>query len=218
MKLEPNREDFQTLGQIGTEGGSGAPDQSQLWTSGMEKSNDAPEQTVCLLLQDVKYHLSPAAGASEQQEYTSPVKDLAIHDNKEKESVMHIDQYPVLGMQSGSSDLTLAAEPNDQHLTHEVSVNDYSSVSGSTHEGGFFEFTMTTSGKHEDGGVGDATRQNSFICASCGQSFDSFSMFQRHPCEQITEQSFCCEICGKTFNQMTILKLHLKLHMEKNPS
>ncbi|XP_051809314.1 oocyte zinc finger protein XlCOF8.4-like [Acanthochromis polyacanthus] len=218
VKLEPNREDFQTPGQIGAEGRSGASDQSQLWTSGMEKSNDAPEQTSCLLLQDVKYHLSPAAGVSEQQEYTSPVKDLAFHDNKEKESVMHIDQYPVLGMQPGSSDLTLAAESHDQRLTHEVSVNDYSSVSGRTHEGGFFELTMTASGEHEDGGVGDAPRQNSFICASCGQSFDSFTMFQRHQCEQITEQSFCCEICGKTFNQMTILKLHLKLHLENNPS
>ena len=143
VKLEPNGENFQTLSQAGTDNGTGAPDQSQLWTSGMEKSGDATEQNVCVLLQhDVKYHLSPAAGASnEQQGYTSPIKDLPFLDEKEKDEMMHNDQYSMMGMQSTSSDMTLPPELQDQHITQEVTV---------TQEGGVFEFNMTTSGDHED--------------------------------------------------------------------
>ncbi|XP_044076678.1 zinc finger protein 135-like [Siniperca chuatsi] len=215
VKMEPNGEDFQTLSQAGADNGTEAPDQSQLWTSGIEKISDATEQNVCVLLPDVKYHLSPAAGAAnEQQGYTSPIKDLPFLDHKEKEEMMHNDQYSVMGIQSRSSDMTLAPELQDQHITQEVAVNDYTAVSDRTHEGGVFEFNMTASGDHQDNCGGDTTRQNCFICSTCGQSFDSFSLFQRHQCKNITEQSFSCEMCGKIFNQMSILKLHLKLHVE----
>ncbi|XP_070701065.1 zinc finger protein 208-like [Pempheris klunzingeri] len=211
VKLEPNGEHF--LSQAGTANGTGAPDQSQLWTSGMEKSSDATEQNVCLLLHDVKYHLSPAAGpANEQQGYTSPMKELPFLNHTEKEEMTHNDQYPVMGMPSRSSDVTLAPELQDQHITPEVAVSEYTAARDRTHEGAAFEFNMTASGDHEDGCGGDANRQNCFICSTCGQSFNSFSLFQRHQCKNITEQSFSCDICGKMFNQMSILKLHLKLH------
>lgn len=180
VKVEPNGEDFQTVSQTGTDSGSGASDQSQLLTSGTEKSSDATDQTVCVLLHDVK-HLSP-----EQQGYTSPIKDLPFLDDKEKEGMMHSDQYSVMGMQSRSSDLTLAPELQDEHDTQEVAVNDYSPVIDRTQEVGVFEFNMTASGYHEGSCGGDATRQNSFICSNCGQSFDSFSLFQRHQCKNIT--------------------------------
>ncbi|XP_054481115.1 zinc finger protein 236 [Anoplopoma fimbria] len=210
VKMEPNREDFHTLSQAGTQNGT---EQSHLWTSGTEKSSDT-EQTVCVLLRDVKYHLSPAPGASnEQQGFTSPIRDLPFLDDKEKDEMMHIDQYSAMCMQTRRSDLTL--ELQDQHLAAELSANEYAAVSDRTHEAGGFEFSTTASGNHTDnGGAEDATGQNCFICSTCGQSFDSFSLFQRHQCKSITEQSFSCEICGEVFNQMSILKLHLKLHVE----
>lgn len=215
VKLEPNGEDFQGLSQVGADNGTGAPDQSQLWTSGIEKSSDAPEQTVCVLLQDVKYHLSPAAGAaSEQQGYTSPIKDLPFLDNKENEEMMPNDQYSVIGIQPSSADIILTPDPHDQHITHKVPVSDYDTASDQTPEGGVFGFNMNTSADHGGDCGEDAGGQNCFICSSCGQSFDSFSIFQRHQCEKITEQPFSCEICGKIFHQMSILKLHLKLHVE----
>ncbi len=215
IKLEPNGEDFQTLSQAGTDDGTGAPDHSQLWTSGIEKSSDATEQNVCVLLHDIKYRLSPAAGAAGgQQGYTSPIKDLPFLDHKDKGEMMHNGQYSMMGMQSGISDMTLAPELQDQHITQEAAVNEYTAVSDRTHEGRVFEFSMAASGDHEDNCGSDATRQNCFICSTCGQSFDSFSLFQRHQCKNVPEQSFSCEICGKIFNQMSILKLHLKLHVE----
>ncbi|XP_059201151.1 sal-like protein 1 [Centropristis striata] len=212
VKLEPNGEDFQTPSQAGNDNRTAAPDQSQLWTSGLEKSGNT-EQTVCVLLQDVKYHLGPAAGgADEQQGYTSPtIRDLPFLDDKEKEEMMHNDQYSMMGMQSSSCDMTVAPELQDQP---EVAVSEYTAVSDRTHEGDVFEFNMTASGNHADDLGGDATRHNCFICSTCRQSFDSFSLFERHQCKNITEQSFSCEICGKSFNQMSILKLHLKLHVE----
>ncbi|XP_078120244.1 uncharacterized protein LOC144526566 [Sander vitreus] len=209
VKLEPNGEDFQTLL---TDNGTGAPDHRQLWTSGIEKSSD-PDQTVCVLLHDAKYHLNPAAGAANgQQGFTSPIRDLPFLDDKEKEETMHNNQYSMMGMQSRSSDMTLAPELQDQHIASEAAVNEYTALSDRTREGGVFEFNMSASGNQADNCDGDAARQNGFICSSCGQSFDSFNLFQRHQCKNITEQSFSCEICGKIFNQMSILKLHLKLH------
>ncbi|XP_074508193.1 uncharacterized protein LOC141777640 [Sebastes fasciatus] len=213
VKLEPRGEGFHTLSQAGTDNGT---DQSQLWTPGTEKSGDT-EETVCVLLHDVKYHLSPAAGAAnEQQGYTSPIRDLPFLDDKDKEEMMHSDEYSMLGMQPRSSDMTLVPELQDQHVAPELAVNEFTAVSDRTHEGGVFEFNMTASGNHVDncGGEDAAARQNCFICSTCGQSFDSFSSFQRHQCQNIPEQSFSCEICGKVFNQMSILKLHLKLHVE----
>lgn len=208
VKLEPNGEDFQTLSQAGTENGSAASDQNQLWTSALEKSGD--EQNVCILLQDVKYHLSPAAGATnEQQGYTSPIKDLPFLDHKEKE-----DPFSLMGIQTRSSDLTLAPELHEQNMIQEVTVNEFTAAGGRTQGGGVFEYDMTTSDGLEGG---DATAQNCFICSACGQSFDSFSLFQTHQCNNNnnnTEQTYSCDICGKMFSQMSILKLHLKLHVK----
>ncbi|XP_032362864.1 zinc finger protein 629 [Etheostoma spectabile] len=206
VKLEPNGEDFQT--QL-TDNGTGAPGHRQQWTSVIEKSS-GPDQTVCVLLHDAKYHLSPAAGAANgQQGFTSPIRDLPFLDDKEKEETVHNNQYSMMGMQSRSSDMTLAPELQDHHTAPDAAVNEYTALSDRTREGGVFEFNMSASGNQAD----NCDRQNCFICSSCGQSFDSFNLFQRHQCKSITEQSFSCEICGKIFNQMSILKLHLKLHV-----
>ncbi|KAF7657911.1 hypothetical protein LDENG_00020590 [Lucifuga dentata] len=219
LKLEPAEEEFQTLNQMGNDDSAAAPDQSQLWTSGMEKSSEVPDsllgcfntnaQATCVVLHDVKYHQSPSVGtANEQTGYTSLSKDLSFVEDKEKVEMKHNDQYSVIGLQSGRSDVTTAAELQDQRLTEEVVVNEYSAAQEA------FDFNVTVSGNQEDNSRVDATRQNCFICSACGQSFESFSSFQRHQCKTVTEQSFSCEICGKRFNQMSILKLHLKLHVE----
>nr|XP_029136614.1 zinc finger protein 320-like [Labrus bergylta] len=212
VKLERSREDFQALNQAGDDNGTGAHDQIQLWTSERtERRSDADDQNVCLLVPDVKYHISPVTGATGEQGYTSPDQDLPFLDHKEKEDMMHSDQYSIMG---GSSDHTLAPELQDQHIIQAVTVNEYTAVSDGTQEGGVFEFSMIASGNDEDNCGGDATRQNCFICSACGQSFDSFNFYQRHQCQTISEQSFSCHICGKYFNQMSVLKLHLKLHVQ----
>ncbi|AWP03670.1 putative zinc finger protein 236-like [Scophthalmus maximus] len=194
VKVEPNRgEDFPTLGQARPDGGTGALDQSELWMSGLGKSgddddDDAMVRTVCVLSHDVKYQLGPAA-ANGQQGYacTSPVKDLPFVNDREKEEMMHNDQYAAMGLQSRSSDLALASELQDQRATREAAVNDYGAASDGTLDGAAFELDMTSTGDHEDNCGGDASRQNCFICSSCGQSFDSFSLFQRHLCKNIPE-------------------------------
>ncbi|KAM4729136.1 uncharacterized protein FYW61_011900 [Anableps anableps] len=197
VKLEPSEENFLTASQMGTDNRAGAADKGLLWTSAVEESINSPDQPVCVLLQDVKYHLgSPAGGASEQQDFTSPIKDLAFIDNKAKE-----DQYLAVGLQQRTS-----------NVSHELSARDFCSESDGLNQDGVYEFTLRASDAYEDSCGGDPTSQN-YICSSCGQSFDSFHIFQEHQCEKLPEQPLSCEMCGKTFNQLSILKLHLKLHL-----
>ncbi|MEQ2229381.1 hypothetical protein ILYODFUR_018236, partial [Ilyodon furcidens] len=196
VKLEPNMENFLTTSQIGTDSRAGAVDNGLLWTSAVEESINSPDQPVCVLLQDVKYHHgSPAGGASEQQGFTSPIKDLAFIDNKAKE-----DQYLAVGLQQRTS-----------NPSHELTARDFCSESEGLNHDSVYEFTLRASDSYEDTCGGDPIRQN-YICSSCGQSFDSFRIFQEHQCEKLPEQPLSCEMCGKTFNQLSILKLHLKLH------
>ncbi|KAM6989818.1 uncharacterized protein LKV04_009411 [Tautogolabrus adspersus] len=168
VKLEPSREDFHALSQAGDDNGTGAHDQIQLWTSERtERRSDANEQNVCLLLPDVKYHISPVTGAAGEQGYTSPDQDLPFLDHKEKEEMMHSDQYSIVGR---SSDQTLAPELQGQHIIQAVTVNEYASVSDGTQEAGVFEFSMIASGNDEDNCGGDANRQNCFICSAFGNT------------------------------------------------
>uniref|UniRef100_A0A1A8ICS9 Zinc finger protein 35 n=1 Tax=Nothobranchius kuhntae TaxID=321403 RepID=A0A1A8ICS9_NOTKU len=205
VKLEPRGENYFSLSQIGADDNMAEASRSQLWTSALEKNIETSDQTV-LFLQDEKYHLrSPSGGVGKPEGYDSPAKDLTFVNNKEK------DQFAAMAPQPGSSDLTDARELHDGH---EVSVSVYSSVRDGIHQDDVFEFNMAASGSYEDSCRADATGQSSYICSNCGQSFDSFSKFQEHHCEQTSEQALGCKICGKTFNQMSILKLHLKLHVK----
>ncbi|XP_034558318.1 sal-like protein 3 isoform X2 [Notolabrus celidotus] len=146
VKLEMNGKDFPSFSQTEINNSAGAHDQNQLWTSGMESSRDVSEQNVCLLLPDVKYHLSPVSGAAnEQQEFTSQIKDLPFLEDREKEDVMHNDQFSVMGIQPRSSAVTLAPELQDKHIIQAVTVNEFTGTSDRTHEGGVFEFEMITS-------------------------------------------------------------------------
>ncbi|XP_068195974.1 zinc finger protein Xfin-like [Antennarius striatus] len=182
VKLEPNGEDLQTLNQAGPESGS---DQSQLWGSGMEKRSDAAEQNsnVFLLLPDVKYPHTPAAGmSSEPLGYPTSVKPLPFLDRGENGEMMTNNQYSVMGMQSRSSDMTLGMELPNKCITQErLLVNDR------VHEAGVFERNTTASGDCEDkSAVQDAGRANRFICSTCGRSFDHFDLFQNHRCKDVT--------------------------------
>lgn len=195
VKLEPSDENFLSVSQVGTDNRAAAADKSLLWTSAVEESIDSPDQPVCVLLQDVKYHLSsPAGGASEQQGCTS--KDLAFIDNKAQE-----DQFSAVGLQQRTS-----------NVSHDLAGRDFCLESGDgVNQDGVYEFTLRASDSFEESCSTDPARQN-YICSSCGQSFDSFHIFQEHQCEKLPEQPLSCEMCGKTFNQLSILKLHLKLH------
>lgn len=189
-------EDFQTVSQVGTDNDTGAPDQSQLWTSGLEKRN-VTEQTVCVLLHEVKYNprsaaAAAAAGASQQQQqqqlgFSPPIKDLPFLDGKEKQEVMLSDQFSVMGMQPRSSDMTLTDELQDHDIIQQVTVS-YSTVGDQTDGGAAYEFNMTTVGHHDGCGPDNTdTTQKCFICSSCGQSFGSFNLFQQHQCKSVTE-------------------------------
>ncbi|KAG7232057.1 hypothetical protein INR49_009940 [Caranx melampygus] len=149
-------EDFQV--EAGRDNGTVAPDQSQLWASGLEKRGDVTEQTVCVLLHDVKYNLSPAAAAANQQQgFSPPIKDLPFLDGKETEGVMHSDQFSVMGTQLRSSDMTLTAEIQDHDIIQEVTVSDYSTVGDQTEGRAAYEFNMTTVGHHEGCGPNTTT-------------------------------------------------------------
>lgn len=213
IKLE-GAKDFQTLGPTGPDDGPGAPRQSQPWKSEIEKSGDAADQNVFVLLPEVRYPISPAAvTANEHQGFTAPINALPFSEHKNSEQ-MDGDQYSVLGMQSTCSSMTVGPELRDQHTKQEVAVNDFAAVSDRTHKGNVFEFNLTTLGQHQDNTGEEANGHNCFICSSCGQSFDSFTFFQRHQCTNVTELPYGCQICGKMFSQMGTLKLHLKLHVE----
>lgn len=196
VKLEPSEDSFLSVSQMATDGSTAAADKGLLWTAAMEESIDSPDRPVCILLQDVKYHLGPpAGGAGEQQGFTSQMKDLAFTDDNTTE-----DQYSAMGLQQRT--------PNP---SQGLAGRDFCSESDGVNQDGVYEFSLRSSDGYEDACGGDPTRQN-YICSSCGQSFDSFHVFQEHQCDKLAEQPLSCEMCGKTFNQLSILKLHLKLH------
>ncbi|XP_034039640.1 zinc finger and BTB domain-containing protein 41-like [Thalassophryne amazonica] len=161
-KVEQN-EDFQTLGQAENDVGSDTAAQNRLW---IEKSSGT------IVLHDIEYQLSPTAPAEHRKD-ASPNKRLPYVNDKEAMEMIHSGHYP-LGMPPTSSD------KQDQLIIEEVVVSEYSAVTDSSQE--VFEFKITNSGGCEDDGSADAARQNCVICSSCGQSFNSFCVFQSHQC------------------------------------
>lgn len=195
VKLEPTAEDFLSLSQMRM---NNSTEKGHMWTSAAEESTEPPDPTICVLLQDVKYRLgSPAGGADEPEEYKAQIKDLTCPDK---------ETYSVMAMEPRSSDLADALKLTDPQ---EVVVGDFCSASDRIPQDEAYEFNTAASG-----GFQDASRQSSYICSNCGQSFASFGTFQEHRCEKAPEPALGCEICGKTFNQLSILKLHLKLHVK----
>ncbi|XP_037132812.1 zinc finger protein 569-like [Syngnathus acus] len=69
---------------------------------------------------------------------------------------------------------------------------------------------------HEDGTVADFgppssnSARNCYICSACGQSFDSFVLFERHRCK--SDAVFKCDVCGQSFDHADKLQVHVKVH------
>lgn len=185
IKLEPNMEDYQTLSQLGTNNGPLTSKQHQLWTTGVETSADATEQNVCALVPNISCPSScPYEEADKQQECISPGKNLLFVDHKPSGELRTSDQL-VMGIQS-TSELTLAPLVQDQTRKQEIVVQEFPITNDRPHKGGVFEVNPIVSGDLEESSEQDFSAHNCFICSSCGKSFDSFSVFQMHQCNNLT--------------------------------
>ncbi|XP_061652526.1 zinc finger protein 814-like isoform X2 [Phyllopteryx taeniolatus] len=77
-------------------------------------------------------------------------------------------------------------------------------------------FSQVGMAAHEDGTILDFglpssdSTQNCYICSACGQSFDSYHLFERHQCK--SETLFKCDVCGQGFDHTDKLQLHMKAH------
>ncbi|XP_076003244.1 uncharacterized protein LOC142996224 [Genypterus blacodes] len=219
LKVEAVGEDFQTLNVTGKDDGAEVPNQSQLWTSSMEKSSEPSDpllgcsnpnaQTAFVVSHDNNYRFSPAVGpVDEHTGFLSPSTDLPLPDDKAKVELFFKEEYSAVEIQSRSSDITMAAEFQGQHPTEAALVDGYSAAQ----EGGVFDSHASISGSGKHQSYMNTSRPNCYICSACGQSFDSFDLFQRHQCKN----SFSCDMCGKQFSQMSVLELHRKLHLGTN--
>lgn len=184
IKLEPHMEDYQTLSQLGTNNSPATSEHSQLWTIGVETSADATEQNICALVpDDVCPNSRTCEGAEKQQGCTSHRKNLLFAEHKPSEELMTSDQLVMHSI----SDTTLAPEVQGHTMKQEVAVNTFTVTNDRPHKGDVFEVNLMASGDHEDNSEQqDFSGHNCFICSSCGQSFNSFSLFQMHQCKNLT--------------------------------
>lgn len=180
IKLEPNMEDYQSLSQLGTNNGPVTSEQRQLWTIGVETSADAAEQNVCAFVPSRSS--CPYEVTDKQQECTSPRKNLPFADHKPSGELMTSDQL-VMGIQS-TSELTLAPGVHNQTRKQEMVVHEFTIANDRPDEGDVFEVNPIASGDLEESCEQDSGH-NCFICSSCGKSFDSFSVFQMHQCNNL---------------------------------
>lgn len=182
IKLEPHIEDYLTLSPLGTNNGLAKSEHRQLWINGLETRADATEQNICSLLPDDVCPNSRICEAVEKQQgCTSPRKSLPFVEHKPIEQLMTSDQL-VMGMQS-TSDLTLAPEMQDHTMKQEVAVHDFTIAND---KGDVFEVNLIPSGDNEGRSEQHFSGNNYFICSSCRKSFDSFSLFQMHQCNNLT--------------------------------
>lgn len=180
IKLEPHKEDYQTLSPLGTNNGPTKSQHHQLWTIGLETHADI-EKNICALLPDDMGPNSRTCEAVEnQQECTSPRMSLPFVEHKPIE-VITSDQR-VVGIQS-TSDLTLAPEVQDHTMKQEEAVHDFTITND---KGEVFEVNLIPSSDHEDRSEQHFSGNNCFICSSCRKSFESFSLFQMHQCNNLT--------------------------------
>lgn len=176
IKLEPHMEDYHTLSQLGTNDSPATSELSQLWTIGVETSADATEQNVCALVpDDVCPNSRTCEGPEEQQGCTSRRKNLLFAEHKPVGELMTSDQHSISDQVQGHP------------MKQEIAVHTFTVTNDSPHKGDVFEVNLMASGDHEDSGEQqDFSGHNCFICSSCGQSFNSFSLFQMHRCKNLT--------------------------------
>lgn len=178
IKLEPKTEDYQTLSRLGNDNGPATPEQRQPWTVGVEASADTTEQNVCALVPDVRYPSScPYEAANKQDECTSPGKNLPFVVHKPNGELITSEQLS-MG--------TLAPLMHDQTRKEEIVIHEFTIKNNRPHKGGIFEVNPIASADLEESSEQDFSGYNCIICSSCGKSFDSFSVFQVHQCNNLT--------------------------------
>lgn len=165
IKVEPRMEDYKAPSPFGTSDGAATSKLSGLWAVGGEAGADASE------------HKRQAA--DKHQGGTSPRRNLPFAENKPSGELVPSDQL-LMGM---PSELTLAPEVQDHAVKQEVAVHEFAISNQRPDE---YEMNVMESGDQEGGGEQDFSGHNCFICSSCGQSFESFSLFQMHPCNSLT--------------------------------
>lgn len=181
IKVEPNMEDYQTLSQLEGKNGPATSEPCQLWTVGVEKSEDATEQNVCALVPDVSCPSSrPYKAADKQPDCTSPRKNLPFLNHKPSGELMNSDDQLFLGIQP-SSELTVTPVMHDQRK-QEIVIHEFTLTNDRPHKGGVFKVNPPVSGNLEESSEHGFSGRNSYICSSCGKCFDSFSVFQMHQC------------------------------------
>lgn len=232
VKQEQGVDNFQSLNEAGLYNGLSAPPRGQPWKSEMQKSGDATDQNVFLLIPEVKYPISSVAavgveGSNGQQGFTSPITDLLpFPEHRDAGEQMNSEQYSVLRVQAPSSSLTVCSELRDQHTRQEVALRDLPAEGSGTPNGNVLEFGVGSLGHHQalhqdhlqDHPGAEANGYNCYICSSCGQSCDSFASFQRHQCTSAAQLPYGCHVCGKAFSQVSDLKLHLQQHVDSSGS
>ncbi|XP_054625408.1 oocyte zinc finger protein XlCOF8.4-like [Dunckerocampus dactyliophorus] len=114
------------------------------------------------------YPLGPVAGTA--SEWRS-IKELPFLDGKVKMDMLPMDPLSQIGIQAQRSDLILSPDCDFDHET--------SSERNAT----LLEFSLPSFDDQEENGSGAASAQNCYICSACGQSFDTFTLFERHQCK-----------------------------------
>uniref|UniRef100_A0A3P9MUR5 C2H2-type domain-containing protein n=1 Tax=Poecilia reticulata TaxID=8081 RepID=A0A3P9MUR5_POERE len=148
---------------------------------------------------------SPAGGASEQQGFTSPIKDLAFIDNKAKE-----DPFSAVGLQQRTS-----------NPSHDLAGRDFCSESG---EGAGAEDganaaqppnPFTTSCFYTHAPQKPVSR--GYACSQCGKSFSRLHQFKLHQQSHRRKRTFWCSVCGKSFQCSSHLSIHHRTHTGEKP-
>ncbi|XP_061775528.1 zinc finger protein 180-like isoform X1 [Nerophis ophidion] len=121
-----------------------------------------------LILNHANYPLSASAGAANEWQN---MKELPFLDGKVKMDILSLDPFSQMGIPPQCSNLILGP---DRHFDHDTSSGRIGTLS---------EFNLPSAVGQEDSGVGAASAQNCYICSACGQSFDSFILFERHQCK-----------------------------------
>lgn len=176
IKLEPHMEDYQTLSQLGTNDSPATSEHSQLWTIGAETSGDATEQNIRALAPgDACPNSRTCEGAEKQQGCASRGKNLLFAEHKPSEELMTSDQLVTH---------SISDQVQGHAMKQEVAVHTFAITNDSPHKGDVFEVNLMASGDHEGSSEQqDFSGHNCFICSSCGQSFNSFGLFQMHQCK-----------------------------------
>ncbi|KAM8838549.1 uncharacterized protein ACB058_015239 [Synchiropus picturatus] len=145
-----------------TQDGAAPPEHAFLLNA--KKADGPADRSVRVFLNDMNFQLVPSSASGDWRDYSAQIRDLPFLNDKMKMEMLHGE---LMAVPSGGS------EPGDPHVPHELD---------SRHQD-VFDFNVSGAGSYEDNSGGESSRQNCFICSTCGQSFDTFDLFERHSCK-----------------------------------